>query len=75
MISRSGTLSSEKRRGPSWRQRRISVAPAGSPGNGSYAFAPADAGARIPHADFARAVLDEVLAPTLHGTHAGVTGA
>ncbi|MFE4262537.1 NAD(P)-dependent oxidoreductase [Streptomyces sp. NPDC056883] len=40
-----------------------------------YAFAPADAGARIPHADFARAVLDELLAPTVHRTHAGVTGA
>ncbi|MER5486526.1 NAD(P)H-binding protein [Streptomyces sp. NPDC002812] len=40
-----------------------------------YAFAPADAAARIPHADFARAVLDELLAPTVHRTHAGVTGA
>ncbi|MFJ7272585.1 NAD(P)-dependent oxidoreductase [Streptomyces sp. NPDC099050] len=50
-------------------------APAGSSGSGSYAFAPADAGARIPHADFARAVLDELLAPTVHRAHAGVTGA
>ncbi|WP_327253311.1 NAD(P)-dependent oxidoreductase [Streptomyces sp. NBC_01244] len=46
----------------------------GEPGGG-YAFAPADAGARIPHPDFARAVLDEALAPTVHRTHAGVTGA
>lgn len=53
-------------------------APQGEPGaapGGGYAFAPADAGARIPHADFARAVLDELLAPTVHRTHAGVTGA
>ncbi|MCX5406541.1 NAD(P)H-binding protein [Streptomyces sp. NBC_00335] len=49
--------------------------PAGTGPGGGYAFAPADAGARIPHADFARAVLDEVLAPTVHRTHAGVTGA
>ncbi|MET9854658.1 NAD(P)H-binding protein [Streptomyces sp. NPDC006450] len=52
--------------------------PGGGPGagpGGGYAFAPADAGARIPHAEFARAVLDEVLAPTVHRTHAGVTGA
>ncbi|MFF1415696.1 NAD(P)-dependent oxidoreductase [Streptomyces sp. NPDC058289] len=47
----------------------------GAGAGGGYAFAPADAGARIPHADFARAVLDEVLAPTVHRTHAGVTGA
>ncbi|WP_407838701.1 NAD(P)H-binding protein [Streptomyces sp. DSM 116496] len=40
-----------------------------------YAFAPANADARIRHADFARAVLDELLAPTVHRTHAGVTGA
>ncbi|MFZ3498313.1 NAD(P)-dependent oxidoreductase [Streptomyces sp. 5.8] len=46
----------------------------GAPGGG-YAFAPADADGRITHADFARAVLDELLAPTVHGTHAGVTGA
>lgn len=50
------------------------AAAAAATGRG-YAFAPADAGARIPHADFARAVLDEALAPTVHRTHAGVTGA
>lgn len=49
--------------------------PEGAGAGGGYAFAPADAGARIPHADFARAVLDEVLDPTVHRTHAGVTGA
>lgn len=43
-------------------------------GGGGYAFAPADADARIPHASFARAVLDELLTPTVHRTHAGVTG-
>lgn len=37
-----------------------------------YAFAPADADGRITHADFARAVLDEALAPTVHRAHAGV---
>ncbi|MET9464373.1 NAD(P)H-binding protein [Streptomyces sp. NPDC006544] len=42
---------------------------------GGYAFAPADADGRITHADFARAVLDEALAPTVHGAHAGVTTA
>ncbi|MEV7726939.1 NAD(P)H-binding protein [Streptomyces sp. NPDC087917] len=45
------------------------------PVGGGYAFAPADAASRISHADFARAVLDEALAPTLHGVHAGVAGA
>lgn len=42
---------------------------------GGYAFAAADAGARITHADFARAVLDEALSPTVRAAHAGVTGA
>ncbi|MBT2452467.1 NAD(P)H-binding protein [Streptomyces sp. ISL-43] len=46
---------------------------AGGPSGGGYAFAAADAGDRITHADFARAVLDEALAPTVHGAHAGVT--
>ncbi|MFJ9338493.1 NAD(P)-dependent oxidoreductase [Streptomyces sp. NPDC101733] len=45
------------------------------PVGGGYAFAPADAASRISHADFARAVLDEALAPTLHGVHAGVAEA
>ncbi len=39
---------------------------------GGYAFAPADAVDRITHADFARAVLDEALDPTVHAAHAGV---
>ncbi|MBT2470244.1 NAD(P)H-binding protein [Streptomyces sp. ISL-66] len=38
-----------------------------------YAFAAADAEARITNADFARAVLDEALSPTVHHVHAGVT--
>lgn len=42
---------------------------------GGYSFAPADADDRITHADFARAVLDEALAPTVHAAHAGVTSA
>ncbi|MFG3001547.1 NAD(P)-dependent oxidoreductase [Streptomyces sp. NPDC048340] len=42
---------------------------------GGYAFGPADAAGRISHADFARAVLDEAVAPTVHAAHAGVTGA
>ncbi|MEU3775553.1 NAD(P)H-binding protein [Streptomyces sp. NPDC032472] len=42
---------------------------------GGYAPAPARADARITPADFARAVVDEVEVPTLHGRHAGVTGA
>ncbi|MET9959524.1 NAD(P)H-binding protein [Streptomyces sp. NPDC006326] len=44
---------------------------------GGYAFCAADADAddRITHADFARAVLDEALAPTVHATHAGVRAA
>ncbi|MER5761556.1 NAD(P)H-binding protein [Streptomyces sp. NPDC002082] len=50
-------------------------AEAGTAAGRGYAFAPADADARIRHADFARAVLDELLAPTVHRTHAGVTGA
>lgn len=41
----------------------------------AYAFAAADAGARITHADFARAVLDEALSPTVRAAHAGVTAA
>ncbi|MGK5732993.1 NAD(P)-dependent oxidoreductase [Streptomyces sp. URMC 124] len=47
---------------------------AGEPA-GHYAIAPADASARITHTDFARALLDEIEAPSLHRTHAGVTGA
>ncbi|MGT2528899.1 NAD(P)-dependent oxidoreductase [Streptomyces nojiriensis] len=39
---------------------------------GGYALAPADAAARITHADFARAVVDEATAPTLRAVHAGV---
>ncbi|WP_371616398.1 NAD(P)-dependent oxidoreductase [Streptomyces sp. NBC_00454] len=42
---------------------------------GGYAFASADAGSRITHADFARSVLDEALAPTVHAAHAGVRAA
>ncbi|MFD9355653.1 NAD(P)-dependent oxidoreductase [Streptomyces sp. NPDC060031] len=42
---------------------------------GGYAFAPADAAGRISHADFARAVLDEAVAPTVHAAHAGVAAA
>lgn len=49
-------------------------APAAGP-RGGYAFAAADAEARITHADFARAVLDEALSPTVRAAHAGVTGA
>ncbi|MEW2417567.1 NAD(P)H-binding protein [Streptomyces sp. NPDC046866] len=41
---------------------------------GGYALAPARADVRITPADFARAVVDEAEAPTLHATHAGVTG-
>ncbi|MEU1374915.1 NAD(P)H-binding protein [Streptomyces triculaminicus] len=47
---------------------------AGGPAGG-YAVAPADAASRITHADFARALLDEIEAPSLHRTHAGVTSA
>ncbi|MCX5376624.1 NAD(P)-dependent oxidoreductase [Streptomyces sp. NBC_00091] len=47
----------------------------GTPAGGGYAFAPADAAARITPADFAGALLDEATAPTLHGTHTGVTTA
>ncbi|MCJ1679142.1 NAD(P)H-binding protein [Streptomyces sp. APSN-46.1] len=43
-----------------------------APEAGGYAFAPADAASRITHADFARAVVDEAVAPSLHRTHAGV---
>ncbi|MGW0395959.1 NAD(P)-dependent oxidoreductase [Streptomyces sp. NPDC003042] len=40
---------------------------------GGYALPlPADAASRITHADFARAVVDEVTAPTVHAIHAGV---
>ncbi|UQW99283.1 NAD(P)H-binding protein [Streptomyces sp. RerS4] len=42
---------------------------------GGYAFGPADADERITHADFARAVLDEALAPTVHAAHLGVRAA
>lgn len=42
---------------------------------GGHAFAPADAASRITHTDFARALLDEIDTPSLHRTHAGVTGA
>ncbi|MFD7263795.1 NAD(P)-dependent oxidoreductase [Streptomyces sp. NPDC059874] len=45
--------------------------PDGAPAGG-HAFAPADAASRITHADFARAVVDEATAPTLHAVHAGV---
>ncbi|MFB6522948.1 hypothetical protein [Streptomyces sp. NPDC056401] len=64
-----------------WRRGWAGLSPSGdftteAAGAGAgYAFAAADAGARIPHADFARAVLDELPAPTVHRTHAGVTGA
>lgn len=55
------------------------LSPAGDFGDGpeagGYAFGPADAESRITHADFARALLDEAAAPTLHGVHAGVVGA
>lgn len=50
-------------------------AEAGAGAAPGYVFAPADADARIRYADFARAVLDEVLAPTVHRTHAGVAAA
>ncbi|KUL47427.1 hypothetical protein ADL22_10205 [Streptomyces sp. NRRL F-4489] len=40
--------------------------------SGRYAFAPAAAGSRITPGDFARALLDEAEAPTLHRTPAGV---
>ncbi|MFJ6793863.1 NAD(P)-dependent oxidoreductase [Streptomyces sp. NPDC091268] len=39
---------------------------------GGYAFGPADADERITHGDFAQAVLDEALAPTVHAAHLGV---
>lgn len=45
--------------------------PAGASARG-YSFAPADAAGRISHADFARAVLDEAVDPTVHAAHAGV---
>ncbi|MGO4459850.1 NAD(P)-dependent oxidoreductase [Streptomyces sp. M-16] len=55
------------------------LSPAGDfgdgPETGAYAFGPAEAASRITHADFALALLDEASAPTLHGVHAGVTGA
>lgn len=41
--------------------------------SGGYALAPAAPDDRIAPADFARALLDETEAPTLHRTHAGVT--
>ncbi|WP_138901092.1 NAD(P)-dependent oxidoreductase [Streptomyces albidochromogenes] len=41
--------------------------------SGGYALAPAVADSRITPGDFARALLDEVDIPTLHGTHAGVS--
>ncbi|MEV7525093.1 NAD(P)H-binding protein [Streptomyces sp. NPDC091371] len=44
-------------------------------GPGGHAFAPADAASRITHAGFARAVVDEATAPTLHAVHAGVVPA
>lgn len=44
----------------------------GAAAAGGYAFAPADAANRITHADFARALVDEATAPTVHATHAGV---
>ncbi|MGW1766891.1 NAD(P)-dependent oxidoreductase [Streptomyces sp. NPDC002073] len=40
---------------------------------GGYVVAPAAAEARITHADFAAALLDEVERPTHHGVHVGVT--
>ncbi|WP_327362464.1 hypothetical protein [Streptomyces sp. NBC_01296] len=49
-------------------------APEPEPGGG-YAFGPADAADRIAHADFARAVLDEVRTPTVHRAHTGVAAA
>ncbi|MFF1336548.1 NAD(P)-dependent oxidoreductase [Streptomyces sp. NPDC058290] len=49
-------------------------APEGEPGGG-HAFGPADAADRIAHADFARAVLDEVRTPTVHRAHTGVAAA
>ncbi|MFD8948746.1 NAD(P)-dependent oxidoreductase [Streptomyces xanthophaeus] len=42
---------------------------------GGYGFGPADVGSRITTADFARALLDEIEAPSLHRTHAGVVAA
>ncbi|MBT2386519.1 NAD(P)-dependent oxidoreductase [Streptomyces sp. ISL-11] len=42
---------------------------------GGYALAPATADSRITPADFARALLDEAEAPTLHRTHTGVSAA
>ncbi|MCX4526390.1 MULTISPECIES: NAD(P)H-binding protein [unclassified Streptomyces] len=42
---------------------------------GGYALAPADADARVSQAAFARALLAEIEAPSLHGTHAGVVAA
>ncbi|MGW2596450.1 NAD(P)-dependent oxidoreductase [Streptomyces klenkii] len=43
--------------------------------SGGYALAPADADSRITPGDFARALLDEAGAPTLHRIHAGVSAA
>ncbi|MEV6246550.1 NAD(P)H-binding protein [Streptomyces sp. NPDC051742] len=48
--------------------------PVGEP-SGGYVRAPSAAGSRITHEDFARALLDEAEAPTLHRTHAGVSAA
>ncbi|MGW7452159.1 NAD(P)-dependent oxidoreductase [Streptomyces sp. NPDC054787] len=44
----------------------------GAPVGGYTPGVAADAASRITHADFARAVVDEVAAPTLHAAHAGV---
>jgi putative NADH-flavin reductase len=41
--------------------------------SGGYALVPAAADSRITHADFARALLDQVEVPTLHRTHVGVS--
>ncbi|WP_037861182.1 NAD(P)-dependent oxidoreductase [Streptomyces sp. NRRL S-340] len=46
----------------------------GGPSSG-YVLAPAAADSRITPADFARALLDQVDAPTLHRTHVGVSAA
>ncbi|MEU8438261.1 NAD(P)H-binding protein [Streptomyces sp. NPDC029216] len=41
--------------------------------SGGYTLAPADAASRITPADFATAVVNELITPTLHGVHTGVS--
>ncbi|MFI6641827.1 NAD(P)-dependent oxidoreductase [Streptomyces sp. NPDC050504] len=50
-------------------------APEGSEPSGGYAPAPAEADSRVTHRDFARALVDEAVRPTVRRTHVGVAAA